>query len=208
MPLYCFCFCYCFYSLADVPPCFCYLAIVPPCYCYLVDVPLCYTLLVALPHLLSAYNVRFLMFNICCSTNLQVAEAPPGTQACSFNIEGFHRTNPVVPDHKPWLVVQGMNDGFYVDHVHPFGASLASSNAGMVGNAIVDIWISERVGPIAKYEDDFSVYCSPVLDGPFVDGNYHYAYDKDEAVSRIASLCVPWHKEKGDPHFFFHTHLH
>jgi hypothetical protein len=137
----------------------------------------------------------------------QVAEAPPGTQACSFDIEAFHRTNPVVPDHKPWLVVQGLNNEFYIDHVHPFGASSASSNAGMVGNAIVDIWMSEGVGPIAKYEDDFSIYRSPVPDGPFIDGDYRYTYDKDAAALRIAALRVPWHKEKGDPCFAF-THVY
>jgi len=98
-------------------------------------------------------------------------------------------------------VVQGTKNDFYIDHTHPFGASSASSNAGMIGNAIVDIWVSEGIGPIAKYEDDFSVYRTPVSDGPFTEGNFRYAYDKEEAASRISSLRVPWHKEKGDPCF-------
>ena len=132
---------------------------------------------------------------------MQVANAPPGLQACSFDIASFHRTCPVVPDHKPWLVVQGIKGDFYIDHTHPFGASSASSNAGMVGNAIVDIWISEGIGPIAKYEDDFSVYRSPVPNGPFLDGDFCYAYDKEDAASRISSLGIPWHEEKGDPCF-------
>ena len=138
---------------------------------------------------------------------VQVANSPPGLQACSFDIESFHRTNPVVPDHKPWLVVQGTKGDFFIDHTHPFGASSASSNVGMVGNAIVDIWVSEGIGPIAKYEDDFSVYRVPVPDGLFTNGDFHYAYDKEEAASRISSLGVPWHKEKGDP-CFLSTHLY
>ena len=71
----------------------------------------------------------------------------------------------------------------------------------MIDNAIVDIWLAEGIGPIAKYEDDFSVYCAPVPDGPFVNGNFHYAYNKEDAASRISSLGIPWHKEKGDPCF-------
>lgn len=38
---------------------------------------------------------------------LQVANAPPGTQACTKDIAKFHRTCPVLPDHKPFLVFQG-----------------------------------------------------------------------------------------------------
>ena len=132
---------------------------------------------------------------------MQVANAPPGLQACSFDIEFFHRTCPVAPNHKSWLVVQGTKSDFYIDHTHPFGVSSASSNVGMIGNTIVDIWVAEGIGPIAKYEDDFSVYQTPVRDGVFVKGAFCYTYDKDEAASRISSLGVPWHKEKGDPCF-------
>jgi hypothetical protein len=104
--------------------------------------------------------------------------------------------------------VQGPKGEFYIDHVHPFGAASASSNAGMISNAFVDIWIREGVEPVLKYEDDISVYRMPVPDGPFAEGHFSYAYDKDEAASRIASLSVPWHKTKCDPHFLFvHTYI-
>jgi len=69
----------------------------------------------------------------------QVALAPPGTQACALDIAKFHRTCAVSPDHKAWLVLQGKDNHFYIDHAHPFGASCASSNAGMIANAMVDI---------------------------------------------------------------------
>ena len=85
---------------------------------------------------------------------LQIAHALPGTQACTFDIAKFHRTCPVIPAHKPWLVVQGLSDEFYIDHVHPFRSAAASSNAGMIGNVIVDIWQAQGVRPTLKYEDD------------------------------------------------------
>ena len=136
---------------------------------------------------------RFLLF--------QVANAPPGTQACTFDIEKFHRTCPVLPDHKPWLVVQGLSNDFYIDHTHPFGAAAASSNAGMIGNAIVDIWQAEGVRPILKYEDDLKIFRYPVASGLFHQDGFQYNYDRDDALSRISSLCVPWHKDKGDSAF-------
>jgi len=94
---------------------------------------------------------------------VQVASAPPGTQACSFDIKTFHRTCPVTPHHKPWLIVQGPSrEDFFIDHVHPFGAASASGNAGMIGNAAMDIWIRTGVGPVVKYEDDCNAFRSPV----------------------------------------------
>ena len=131
----------------------------------------------------------------------QVALAPPGTQACTLDIAKFHRTCAVSPDHKAWLVLQGHTNDFYIDHAHPFGASCASSNAGMIANAMVDIWIAEGVKPVLKYEDDLNILRYPIPDGTFIDGQYRYAYNRDEILHRIAPLRVPWHPEKGDPYF-------
>ena len=137
----------------------------------------------------------------------QVANAPPGTQACTFDIEKFHRTCPVLPAHKPWLVVQGLSNDFYYDHAHPFGAAAASSNAGMIGNAIVDIWQAEGVKPILKYEDDLKIFRYPVTAGNFHQDGFQYHYDREEALSRISSLHVPWHKDKGDLAFSYITNF-
>ena len=136
---------------------------------------------------------------------LQVALAPRGTQACTFDIEAFHRTCGVLPDHKAWLVLQGRDGQFYIDHAHPFGASCASSNAGMIANAAVDIWIAEGIKPILKYEDDINVFRYPVKNGPFKDGLFTYNYDRSEALRRISSLTIPWHPKKGDPFFSSQT---
>jgi len=131
----------------------------------------------------------------------QVAVAPPGTQACTLDIEKFHRTCPVLPDHKPWIVLQGCEGEFYIDHVHPFGLSSASSNSGMIANASVDIWIAEEVEPILKFEDDLKIFRFPVENGAFEENGYRYHYDRDEILRRIALLQIPWHPEKGDPYF-------
>ena len=135
----------------------------------------------------------------------QIALAPPGTQACTFDIAKFHRTCPVLPDHKPWLVVQGHPGEFYIEHCHPFGLASSSSNSGMIGNAVVDIWAKEAIAPVCKYEDDLKVFRFPVDDGHFCDGNYSYLYDRNECMMRIQDLRVPWHPDKGDLQFLFVT---
>lgn len=107
-----------------------------------------------------------------------------------------------MPDHKAWLVVQGVNpDEFYIDHTHPFGAAWASSNLGMIANALVDIWIASGVFPILKYEDDFNIFCISCPDGPFVDGDFCYDYDWDAMMCYINCLRAPWHPLKGDRFF-------
>jgi hypothetical protein len=77
----------------------------------------------------------------------------------------------------------------------------------MIGNAIVDIWQAEGVMPILKYEDDLKVFRYPVEEGVFLQDGFQYAYDRDEALSRISSLHVPWHKDKGDPVFLYITNF-
>ena len=84
-------------------------------------------------------------------------------------------------------------DNFYIDHDHPFGSAAASSNAGMIGNAIVNIWQAEEVKPVLKYEDDLKVFRSPTTSGPYHQDSFNYEYDRAAALLRIAPLQVPWH---------------
>ena len=102
-----------------------------------------------------------------------------------LDIAKFHRTCPVLPSHKPWLVVQGLPGQFLIDHVHPFGTACASSNAGMIANAVVDIWQAEGVFPVPKYEDDLKVFRIPSQTGPFCDGDFSYNYDHAEMLCHI-----------------------
>jgi len=135
----------------------------------------------------------------------QISHAPPGTQACTLDIKKFHCTCPVLPSHKPWLVIQGMSDNFFINHAHPFGSTCTSSNAGMIVNAVVDIWRAEGVFPVPKYEDDLKAFQFPSASGPFIEGEFRYDYDQSEMLNRIASLGVPWHDKKGDERFSFMT---
>ena len=67
--------------------------------------------------------ITYISFDCCRFT--QLALTPPGTQACTFNIEKFHRTCSVLPDHKPWLIVQGKPGEFFIDHMYtPLWGSL------------------------------------------------------------------------------------
>ena len=137
---------------------------------------------------------------------LQVACAPPGTIACAFDIQAFHHTCPVLPDHKPWLVVC-IDDRCWINHDNPFGTWSASSNSGQSSNAIVDIWDAKDTDATFKYEDDMSQFQFPSVYGPFINGLYHYCHDRDSSIALIASLNVPWHPTKtGDcfvPVFIF-----
>jgi hypothetical protein len=100
--------------------------------------------------------------------SLHPRHAPPGTQACAFDIKAFHRTCPVLPDHKPFLVVQS-NGLFLLKHCYPFGARPASSDAGQICRAVVNIWNAETANDadIKGYEDDLSSLRFPNTDGPF-----------------------------------------
>ena len=102
-----------------------------------------------------------------------------------------------MPHHKPCLVVQGRSDEFYIDHDHPFGASSAISNAGMIANTLVDIWMTEG----GKYKDDINIFRFPVPDGTLAESANQYYYDCLKVLQRVSRLDVPWHPDKGDPFF-------
>jgi len=75
----------------------------------------------------------------------------------------------------------------------------------MIANAAVDIWEAEGVRPVPKYEDDLKPFRFPSPSGTFHDGDFLYDYDKNEMLSRISSLGIPWHEEKCDNLFAFIT---
>lgn len=73
----------------------------------------------------------------------------------------------------------------------------------MIANAIVNIWQAEGLKPILKYKDDLKIFYFLVVARLFHQDRFQYNYDKDEALSCISSLQVPWHKDKGDLAFLF-----
>lgn len=128
--------------------------------------------------------------------------SPPGTQACCFDIKSFHRTCPVLPDHKPFLVVT-FEEKLYINHNHPFGAQPASSNAGQIANALVDIWSAQLAddGLLFKFEDDINCFRFPNTLGPFRHNNFLYAHDRNSVLDLVSCLNVPWHAEKSGIEF-------
>jgi hypothetical protein len=136
-----------------------------------------------------------------------VAEAPAGTQACSFDIKVFHRTCLIWPDHKPWLVIS-VNSEFYMDHCAPFGLRSASGSAGMICNAMVDIW-DAGTGAIVpagtkpdtktfKFEDDLDKFRFPnaIAPAPNSVHTFRYHFDRQTVFAPIAPLRCPWHTKK------------
>ncbi|GLB43927.1 hypothetical protein LshimejAT787_1501110 [Lyophyllum shimeji] len=141
-------------------------------------------------------------FNMALRVAAAVADAPPGTQGIAFDIKTFHRTCPILSDHKPYLVAS-FQGKFYIDYVHPFGARLASSNAGQIGNATVDIWQAESRSEnrLFKYEDDIQNfrYANPL--GRFSDGVFTYFHNCETSMVLIDILHIPWHPEKSGIRF-------
>jgi hypothetical protein len=124
----------------------------------------------------------------------QIAEAPAGFQAMTADVREFHRGVPVRPEHKRWLIVRGPDNTFWIDHCVPFGAASASSNAGMIGNAIADLLEAKGFGPVSKYKDDFTIGRLPIFgDGP---ESWTYRYGEAEVMEATASLRVLWKPEK------------
>ena len=102
---------------------------------------------------------------------------------------------PIIPDHKPWLVV-GVNNQFWIDHAHPFGAHPASSNAGQMGNAVVDIWDAKDT------DGNFiSQLQLAVKNSSFFYKGFSYHHDCGSTLDLIASLNVPWHLTKTGDQF-------
>jgi hypothetical protein len=103
---------------------------------------------------------------IIASASLHSRQAPPGTQACAFDIKAFHQTCPVLPDHKPFLVVQFDGLFSYSTTVTLSAPAQAISSAGQICRAVVDIWNTETANDadIKGYEDDLSSLRFPNTD--------------------------------------------
>lgn len=132
----------------------------------------------------------------------KIACAPLGTQAATLNIESAFCTIPVLPEHKNFTVVEC--DGFWIDHVCPFGCLSSGGNQGEIADAIVDILEHKGIGPIKKWVDNFDVFRYPSTTGSFRDVNdtsplgqsFRYDYDLSSLKDAVASLGIPWHKTK------------
>ena len=75
----------------------------------------------------------------------------------------------------------------------------------MIANTVINIWRAKGIFPVPKYKDDVKAFQFPLESGLFLDGEFHYDYDRSEMLHHISSLGVPWHNEKGDECFSFVT---
>lgn len=105
---------------------------------------------------------------------------------------------PVLPEHKPFLVVQDAKGNFYIDHNDCFGLSSASSNLGMISGAASEIWVSKLLDALLKFEDDLQAFLLP-------SSSSSPSYNKSSALTSIKSLNIPWNEDKGDEEFGFST---
>ncbi|KAF7297499.1 hypothetical protein MIND_00983700 [Mycena indigotica] len=133
-----------------------------------------------------------------------IASAPPGTQAMVLDIAKFHRTCPILPAHKRWFVLRGPK-GFYIDHCCPFGCASSSSNAGLIGSAIIDIWVALGFAPANRYEDDILSVRQPAASRIIPSGrpsHFWYPATRSDALHAIHSLHIPWHPTKWTEYLF------
>lgn len=120
----------------------------------------------------------------------QVSTAPPGAQASTLDIDSAFRNIPILPQHKPFLVIQVDDGEFYIDHVCPFGIASGPGLQGQPMDAIVDILGHEGIERLKKWVDDLINFRFPI--GQLDNGEWIYAYDIEDIFRITAALGVPW----------------
>lgn len=131
---------------------------------------------------------------------LQVATAPEGTQAASLDIDSAFRNIPILPAHKPFLVLQSEDGVFFIDHVCPFGIASGPGVQGEVMDAIVAILEASGIAPSKKWVDDLVNFRFPIE--PYTQGTYRYAYDLEDIYAVTQPLGTPWKLGKITPYDF------
>ncbi len=121
-----------------------------------------------------------------------MANAPPGTQMASLDIDAAFRRIPVMPAHKPYIVVQCHPGQFYIDHVVPFGITSGTGLQGAVMDAIVDILDARGWGPNKKWVDDLNSFRFPKGVGA-ERGTWVYAHTLEDIFRLAEELGIQWH---------------
>src|ERR1700678_1324034 len=80
---------------------------------------------------------------------------PPGSQAAIRDVAEAYRTIPIVADQWPGLVVKLLNeDEFAINICDNFGLTSAGGIYGELGDATLDIFRAQGIGPSSKWVDD------------------------------------------------------
>ena len=98
-------------------------------------------------------TVCFTMFNL-----------PPGSQAAIRDVAEAYRTVPIIPDQWPGLVVKLLGeDQFAINTCNNFGLTSAGGIYGEIGDATLDIFRTQGIGPVSKWVDDHIFFRIPCV---------------------------------------------
>ena len=88
---------------------------------------------------------------------------PPGSQAAIRDVAEAYRTIPITPDQWPGLVVKLLDeDEFAINICNNFGLTSAGGVYGEIGDATLDIFRTQGIGPISKWVDDHIFFRIPI----------------------------------------------
>jgi hypothetical protein len=80
---------------------------------------------------------------------------PPGSQAAIRDVAEAYRTIPITPDQWLGLVVKLLDDDeFAINTCNNFGLTSAGGIYGEVGDATLNIFRAQGIGPISRWVDD------------------------------------------------------
>ncbi|CDO75102.1 hypothetical protein BN946_scf185010.g27 [Trametes cinnabarina] len=127
-----------------------------------------------------------------------VANAPPGTQLATLDIDAAFRRIPIYPAHKAYLVIQCEDGQFYIDHVCPFGVSSGTGLQGAVMDPFVALLDARGWGPNRKWVDN-------LLNGRYPSGGsaeegWTYTHSVNDIFRLAGVIGVPLHQDKWTPH--------
>jgi hypothetical protein len=98
-------------------------------------------------------------FSTICFT---IFNLPPGSQAAIRDVAEAYRTIPITPDQWPGLVVKLVNDDeFAINTCNNFGLTSAGGIYGELGDATLDIFRAQGMGPISRWVDDHIFFRIP-----------------------------------------------
>lgn len=126
---------------------------------------------------------------------VKVANAPPGAQVASLDIDTVFRNIPVYSAHKKFLIIQCKSGRFYINHVVCFGMVSGVGLQGSMMDPLVDILNLRGFGPNAKWVDDLFNFRFPVGRCE-ASGAYIYGHDLGSILKILTPLGVPWSGEK------------
>ncbi|RDB24632.1 hypothetical protein Hypma_008188 [Hypsizygus marmoreus] len=127
---------------------------------------------------------------------LLVADAPPGTEACVFDVDTAFHNIPTRPTDRPAtaLLIDGL---VRFDGRLNFGISPAPGIFGLVADAIVFIYLNKGIDALIKWVDDFIFF--RYRRGFKSDGSPVFAYDESLIWSIADDLGWPWAPDKFVP---------